>query len=98
VAGEFEGDARRPEKEEGYWRARLVAITVASSPTTTERANVSHGGEVNVPRHVAQGREVAISREPIQSGCDTLEYGDQSKIVTGVYPRRDIYGPPVLSN
>jgi hypothetical protein len=98
VAGEFEGDAWRPEKEEGYWRARLVAITVASSPATTGRANMSHGGEVNVPRHVAQGREVAILGEPIQSGRDTLGHGDRSKIVTGVYPRRDIYGPPVLFN
>jgi hypothetical protein len=61
-------------------------------------SNVSHGGEVNVPRHVAQGRAVAISSEPIQGGHDTPGYGGRSKIVAGVYPRRDIYGPPVLSN
>jgi hypothetical protein len=69
-----------------------------SSPATTGRANMSHGGEVNVPRHVAQGREVAISGEPIQIDRGLLGYGGQSKIVVGVYPRRDIYLPPVLSN
>jgi hypothetical protein len=44
-----------------------------------------------MPRHVAQDRKVANSGEPIQSGCDMLRYGDQSKIVVGVHPRRDIY-------
>jgi hypothetical protein len=97
VASEFEEDTRRPEKE-GVTGARLVAITVASSPTTTGRANVSHGGEVNVPRHLAQGCEVAIFDEPIQINCGLLGYGGRSKIVAGVYPRRDIYLPPVLSN
>jgi hypothetical protein len=63
-----------------------VAITVASSPATTGQANVSHGGEVNVPRHVAQGREEAISGEPIQGGRDTLGYGGRSKIAAGVHP------------
>jgi hypothetical protein len=82
----------------GHWRTRSVAITVASSPATTGRANVSHDSEVNVPRHVAQGREVAISGEPIRSNRDLLEYGGRSKIVAGVYPRRDIYLPPVISN
>jgi hypothetical protein len=77
----------------GHWRARLVAITVASSPATTRRANVSHGNEVNVPRHVAQGCEVAISGEPIQINRGLLEYGGQSKIVAGVYPQRDIFLP-----
>jgi hypothetical protein len=84
--------------EEGYWRARLVAITVASSPATTRRANVSHGDEINVPRHVEQGREVSISGEPIQIDRGLLGYGGWSKIVAGVYPRCDIYGPPVLSS
>jgi hypothetical protein len=71
---------------------------VASSPATTGRANVSHGGVVNVPRHVAQGHEVSISGEPIRSNRDLLGYGGRSKIVAGVYPRRDIYLPSVLSN
>jgi hypothetical protein len=71
---------------------------VASSRATTGRANVSHGGEVNMPRHVAQGREVAISGKPIQINCGLLGYGGRSKIVVGVYPRRDIYLPLVLSN
>jgi hypothetical protein len=75
-----------------------VAFTVASSPATTGRANVSHDGEVNVPGHMAQGREVAISGEPIQINRGLLGYGGRSKIVAGVYPQRDIYGPPVLSN
>jgi hypothetical protein len=59
---------------------------VASSPATTGRANVSHGGEINVPRHVAQGREEAISGEPIQGGRDTLGYGGRSKIAVEVHP------------
>jgi hypothetical protein len=59
---------------------------------------VSHGGEVNVPRHVAQGREVAIFSEPIQINRGLLGYGGQSKIVAEVYPRHDIYLPPMLSN
>ena len=97
MASEFEGDARWPEKER-VTGARSVAITVASSPATTGRAKVSHGGEVNVPRHVAQGREEAISGKPIQIHCGLLGYGGQSKIVAGVYPWRDISLPPVPSN
>ena len=60
--------------------------------------NVSHDGEVIMPRHVAQGREEAISGEAIQIHRGLLGYGGRSKIVVGVYPRRDIYLPPVLSN
>jgi hypothetical protein len=97
MASEFEGDARWPEKER-VTGARSVAITVASSPATTGWANVSHGSEVNMTRHVAQGRKVAISSEPIRSSRDLLGYGGRSKIMAGVYPRRDIYLPPVLSN
>ena len=59
---------------------------MASSPATTGRANVSHGGEVNVPRHVAQGHEVAISSKPTQGGRDTLGYGGRGKIVAEVQP------------
>jgi hypothetical protein len=47
---------------------------------------VSHGSEVNVPRHMAQGREEAISGEPIQGGRDTLGYGGRSKIAVEVHP------------
>jgi hypothetical protein len=46
-----------------------------------------------MPRHVAQGREVANSSEPIQSGRDILGYGGRSKIVAGVQPQRDISLP-----
>jgi hypothetical protein len=60
-------------------------------------ANVSHGGEVIMSRHVAQGREEAISGEAIQIHSGLLGYCGRSKIVVGVYPRRDIYLPPVLS-
>ena len=95
---QFREDALAAGGEEGYWRSGLVAFTVASSSATTERANVSHGSEVNVPRHVAQGREVAISSEPIQINRGLLGYDGRSKIVAGVYPRRDIFLPPVLSN
>jgi hypothetical protein len=85
-------------EEEGYWHARLVAITVASSPATTRQAKISHGGEVNVSRHVAQDRIVDSSGEPIQHNRGLLGYGGRSKIVAGAYPRRDIYRSPVLSN
>jgi hypothetical protein len=46
-----------------------------------------------MPGHVAQGHEVANSGEPIHSGCDSGGYGDRSRIVTGVHPRRDIFLP-----
>jgi hypothetical protein len=76
-----------------HWHGDSWPITMASSLATTGRANVSHGGEVNVPRHVAQGREEAISGEPIQIHRGLLGYGGRSKIAVGVYPRRDIYLP-----
>jgi hypothetical protein len=50
-------------KKEVYWRTRLVATTVASSPAIIGWANMSHGGVVKVPRHVAQGCEVSNSGE-----------------------------------
>jgi hypothetical protein len=49
------------------WRKRLVAFTVAGSPVTTGWAKVTHGGVVKVPRHMAQGCEVANSGEPIKA-------------------------------
>jgi hypothetical protein len=98
VASEFGLGAVAVGEEMSHWRGDSWLITVASSPATTGRANVSNSGEVNVPRHVAQGRKEAISGEPIQIHCGLLGYGGRSKIVAGVYPRRDIYLPPVLSN
>jgi hypothetical protein len=95
---QFRKDALATGEEEGYWRISLVAFTVASSSATTRRANVSHSGVVNVPRHMVKGREVSIFGEHIRSNCDLLGYDGWSKIVARVYPRRDIYGPPVLSN
>jgi hypothetical protein len=41
----------------------IGGITVASSPAITGWANMSHGGVVKVPRHVAQGCEVSNSGE-----------------------------------
>jgi hypothetical protein len=46
-----------------------------------------------MPGHVAQGREVANSGEPIHSGCDSGRYGGRSRIAAGVHPRRDISLP-----
>jgi hypothetical protein len=46
-----------------------------------------------MPGHVAQGRKVANSSEPIHNGCDSGGYGDRSRIVAGVHPRRDISLP-----
>jgi hypothetical protein len=48
-------------------RTRLVAFTVEGSPATIGWAKVTHGGMVKVPRHVAQGCEVANSGEPIKA-------------------------------
>jgi hypothetical protein len=73
-----------------HWRKRLVAFTVASSPAITGWFKVTHCGVVKAPRHVARGREVANSSEPIQSGRDSSGYGDRSRIVAGVLPQRDI--------
>jgi hypothetical protein len=50
-------------EKEVHWRKRLVAVTVASSPAITGSANMSHGGVVKVPRHVAQGCKVSNSSE-----------------------------------
>jgi hypothetical protein len=55
------------------WRKRLVAFTVAGSPATIGWAKMTHFGVVKAPRHVAQGREVANSSEPIQSGRDSSD-------------------------
>jgi hypothetical protein len=50
-------------EKEVHWRKRLVAITVASSPTITGWANMSHDSVVKVSRHVAQGCKVSNSSE-----------------------------------
>jgi hypothetical protein len=63
---------------------------VAGSPAMIGWAKMTHCGMVKAPRHVAQGREVANSGKPIQSGRDTSGYGGRSRIVAGVHPRCDI--------
>jgi hypothetical protein len=85
-------------EEEVHWRKRLVAFTVASSPTITGWAKMTHGDVVKAPRHVAQGCGGANSGEPIQSDRDTSGYGCQSKITVEVHPRGDISYLSVLSN
>jgi hypothetical protein len=60
-------------------------------------AKMTHCGMVKAPRHVAQGRQVANSGEPIQSGCDSSGYDSWSRIVAGVHPRGDISYPSSLS-
>jgi hypothetical protein len=49
------------------WRKRLVAFTVAGSPAAIGLSKVTHDSVVKVPRHVAQGCEVANSGEPIKA-------------------------------
>jgi hypothetical protein len=73
-----------------HWGKRLVAFTVVSSPTITGYAKRELQRRGKMPGHVAQGREVANSGEPIHSGCDSGGYGGRSRIVAGVHPRRDI--------
>jgi hypothetical protein len=63
---------------------------VAGSPATIGWAKMTHCGMVKALRHVVQGREVANSGEPIQSGRDTSGYGGRSIIVAGVHPWCDI--------
>jgi hypothetical protein len=70
---------------------------VARSPAITRWAKVTHGGVVKAPRHVAQGREVANSGEPIRSGRDSGGYDGRGRIVAGVHPRCDISYPLPLS-
>jgi hypothetical protein len=81
------GKTRDGRREGVLWRKRLVAFTVAGSPTTIGWAKMTHCGMVKEPRHVAQGRKVANSGEPIQSSRDTSGYGGRSRIVAGVYPQ-----------
>jgi hypothetical protein len=45
-----------------YYRGKL--------PGDERTANTSHGDAVDVPRHVAQGREAAVSGELIRSNRD----------------------------
>jgi hypothetical protein len=70
---------------------------MAGSPATIGWAKMTHCGMVKAPRHVAQGREVANSGEPIQSGRDSGRYDDRSRIVAGVHLRGDISYPSSLS-
>jgi hypothetical protein len=60
-------------------------------------AKMTHCDMVKAPRHMAQGREVANSGEPIQSGRDSSGYGSRSRIVAGVHPWGDISYPSSLS-
>jgi hypothetical protein len=78
--------------------AQLIRGLYCGGLTGDDRmANVNHGGEVIVPRHVAPDHEESISGEPIQGGRDMLGYGGRSKIAAGVHPRR-YFLPPALSN
>jgi hypothetical protein len=81
-----------------HWRKRLVAFTVASSPTITRWAKMTHGGVVKALRHVVQGCRGGNSGEPIQSDRDTSGYRGRSKIAAGVHPRGDISYLSALSN
>jgi hypothetical protein len=49
-----------------YWRARLVSYYRGKIPNNEQRVNASHGDAVDVPRHVAQGREAAVTGELIR--------------------------------
>jgi hypothetical protein len=80
-------------EKEVHWRKRLVAFTVASSPTITRWDEVTHYGVVKASRHVAHGRGVATPGEPIQSGRDSSGYGGRSRIVARVHPLGDISYP-----
>jgi hypothetical protein len=46
VPSEFEERRAAAGEEEGYWRSRSVAFTVATSPVMTRRARASHYDEV----------------------------------------------------
>jgi hypothetical protein len=73
-----------------YYRGKL--------PGDERTANASHGDAVDVPRHVEQGHEAAVSGELIRIHRGWLGYGGRSNLVAGAYPRCDIYWPPALSN
>jgi hypothetical protein len=89
-------DARRPKRRGalaqsigGFHRGELTGDYWV--------ATVTHCGGVKAPRHVAQGREVTNSGEPIQSGRVLGGYGGRSRIVAGVHPWYDISYPSSLS-
>jgi hypothetical protein len=91
-------DARRPERRgctgaSNWWRLPWQAHW--RSPDGLRWLT---GGVVKVPRHVAQGREMANSGEPIRSSRSTGGYDGHSRIVAGVHPWCDISYPSVLSN
>jgi hypothetical protein len=81
----------------GGWRGRRLLARKLSGfhhgklPDDEWTANASHDDVVDVPRHVARGREAAVSGELIQISSGLLGYGGRSKIMAGVFPRRDIF-------
>jgi hypothetical protein len=65
VTGELDDDARRPEEQE-VTGARLVSCYRGKLPGDEWRIAASHGEVMDVPRHVAQGREAAVTGELIR--------------------------------
>jgi hypothetical protein len=82
-AGGRRGRRLLARKLSGFHRGKL--------PGDERTTNVSHGDVMNVPRHVAQGREAAVSGELTRISRGLLGYGGRSKIMARVFPRRDIY-------
>jgi hypothetical protein len=83
-------------EEEGHWRTRLMAITVATSPAITGQVSMSHGGVVRVPRHVAQDREVSNSGEGRFKA--TGRNRALSSSVVEIFSPRDVIRAPVSTN
>jgi hypothetical protein len=69
VARELDEDARRPEKQE-VTGAVIRGLLRGKLPGDEQTANTSHGDAMDVPRHVAQGREAAVSGKLIRSNND----------------------------
>ena len=56
-------------EDRGYWCGGFVTYYRGKFSGDEWAANASHGDAVDVPRHVAQGREVPVSGKLIRIQC-----------------------------
>jgi hypothetical protein len=85
------------EETGGQWCSWFVENTVVDSPAMIGWLTWVTAVRLKVG-YVALGREVAVSGELIWISRGLIGYGGRSKIMAGVFPRRDIYWPLALSN
>jgi hypothetical protein len=64
---------------ESYWRSGLVSYYRGNHSGNQWRVMTGHSNVVEVPRHVAQGREAAVTGEVIRS--DRGKLGTVAEVV-----------------